>query len=260
MFWQSKKIEAVEIKCPPDKQTTTVELVKKQEKYIWVKGYKGTDKDMKCTVRIYKPFPGNLGCYSIYDDYIFKTTQYNLKETFVEENEPETCQNGFHFCLNLKDVFNHYQFNFENRFFKVEAYVKESDYIQAVANEHLNKDTKIAAKQIRFIEEVFPDYELLKSEGYLTYRSGGYGEYTISENEFDNLIAYGTQCWRNVFINEMSCYGYTKDFCELYFGKLFEKIYADNICKMKYILRKAKTLFDMKLSKDMSVYLLLQDT
>ena len=34
MFWQSKKIEAVEIKYPPDKQTTTVELVKKQEKYI----------------------------------------------------------------------------------------------------------------------------------------------------------------------------------------------------------------------------------
>lgn len=102
MFWQSKKIEAVEIKCPPDKQTTTVELVKKQEKYIWVKGYKGTDKDMKCTVRIYKPSPDNPGFYSIFDDYSFKTTQYNLKETFVEENEPETCQKWISFLFELK--------------------------------------------------------------------------------------------------------------------------------------------------------------
>jgi hypothetical protein len=94
----------------PEKATTPaeppVEAAEPQENWIWVEGYKGTDKDMKA-----------------YGDF-----QYELGKQYDYEGEIEICAKGFHFSRDLKDVFNYYDVKDNHRFFKVKALVKESDY------------------------------------------------------------------------------------------------------------------------------------
>lgn len=100
------KVAAV---CP--EETTTpeeppVEAAEPQENWIWVEGYKGTDKDMKA-----------------HGDF-----QYELGKQYDCEGEIKICNRGFHFCRDLKDVFDYYDIKRGHRFFKVKALVKESDY------------------------------------------------------------------------------------------------------------------------------------
>lgn len=94
----------------PEETTTPeeppVEAAESQENWIWVEGYKGTDKDMKA-----------------YGDF-----QYELGKQYDYEGEIEICAKGFHFSRAFKDVFNYYAVQNSNRFFKVKALVKESDY------------------------------------------------------------------------------------------------------------------------------------
>ena len=96
-----------------------------EEEYIWVKGFKGTDKDMRCK-----------------GDY-----QYELGKQFDldADVEPVTCSKGFHFCKDLESVFRYYKIGDGNRFFEVEALVKKSA---------LESKNKSAAKSIRFIREL----------------------------------------------------------------------------------------------------------
>lgn len=115
-----------------------------EEEYIWVKGFKGTDKDMRCK-----------------GDY-----QYELGKQFDLDTdvEPAVCSKGFHFCKDLESVFRYYKIGDGNRFFEVEALVKKSDleptgldqwskmYISVT-----NYDDKYAAKSIRFIRELTVD-------------------------------------------------------------------------------------------------------
>lgn len=121
----------------------TVKTIEEEE-YIWVKGFKGTDKDMRCK-----------------GDY-----QYELGKQFDldADVEPATCSKGFHFCKDLESVFRYYKIGDGNRFFEVEALVKKSDleptgldqwskmYISVA-----NYDDKYAAKSIRFIRELTVD-------------------------------------------------------------------------------------------------------
>lgn len=133
----------------------TIKTVEKDE-YIWVKGFKGTDKDMCCQ-----------------DDY-----QYELGKQFDldEDVEPMVCSKGFHFCKELKSVFRHYKIGDGNRFFEVEALVKKSDiepkksdtvragfdpWSKMYRSFDLYED-KYAAKSIRFIRELNVD-EVFKS-------------------------------------------------------------------------------------------------
>lgn len=121
-----------------------------EEEYIWVKGFKGTDKDMRCQ-----------------DDY-----QYELGKQFDldEDVEPMVCSKGFHFCKKLENVFRYYKIGDGNRFFEVEALVKKSDldpkkkeyakYDNAAWNLYHTSshyDDKYAAKSIRFIRELTVD-------------------------------------------------------------------------------------------------------
>ena len=121
-----------------------------EEEYIWVKGFKGTNKDMRCQ-----------------DDY-----QYELGKQFDldEDVEPMVCSKGFHFCKKLENVFRYYKIGDGNRFFEVEALVKKSDldpkkkeyakYDNAAWNLYHTSshyDDKYAAKSIRFIRELTVD-------------------------------------------------------------------------------------------------------
>ena len=65
-----------------------------EDEYVWVDGYKGMDKNMKC----YGGF------------------QYQLGGHYQIDNDPVLCKNGFHLCLNLCDVFSYYKPFGGNRF------------------------------------------------------------------------------------------------------------------------------------------------
>ena len=60
-------------------------LCKDTNEYVWVEGYKGTDKNMCCQ----NDFQYELG----------------VEVSLPEDEEPVGCKRGFHFCLELKDVF-----------------------------------------------------------------------------------------------------------------------------------------------------------
>lgn len=120
------------------------------EEWIWVEGYKGTPKDMKC------------------HDY-----QYELG---VQHDMPEgvpvvVCDSGFHLCLELKDVFNFYGVGDGNRFFKVKALVRKKDYeaytgVDIMIGISFYCDIKkLVAKSIIFESELTPDEVLNHTEG-----------------------------------------------------------------------------------------------
>ena len=118
-----------------------------EEEYIWVKGFKGTNKDMRCQ-----------------DDY-----KYELGKQFDldADVEPVICSKGFHFCKRLENVFKYYNIGNGNRFFEVEALVKKSDLEPKNKSKldqwsklymsFANYDDKYAAKSIRFIRELTVD-------------------------------------------------------------------------------------------------------
>ena len=121
-----------------------------EEEWIWVKGFKGTEKDMSC-----------------------KGYRYELGKQFDLDDDinPVLCEKGFHFCKNLENVFRYYKIGDGNRFFEVKALVKKSDwYSEQKKNRTCNlcqpysylpgfivSDDKYAAKSIRFIRELSVD-------------------------------------------------------------------------------------------------------
>ena len=128
-----------------------------EEEYIWVKGFKGTNKDMRCQ-----------------DDY-----QYELDKQFDldADVEPVICSKGFHFCKRLENVFKYYNIGNGNRFFEVEALVKKSDWDPEQKKNRtrnpygylpgfIGGEDKYAAKSIRFIRELTVDevFEVVSDE------------------------------------------------------------------------------------------------
>lgn len=104
----NKVMEAVDkVNESTRNEKTKTESVKPVDEWIWVEGYKGTDKDMRCR------------------DY-----QYTLGELHTMPNEADIkeCENGFHLCKKLKDVFEYYDVIDGHKFFKVRALVRKSDY------------------------------------------------------------------------------------------------------------------------------------
>lgn len=77
------------------------------EEWIWVSGYKATDKNMCCR------------------DYQY---ELNKQENIPEGEKIEECENGFHLCRDLKDVFNYYEIGNGNRYFAVRALIRKSDF------------------------------------------------------------------------------------------------------------------------------------
>ena len=109
-----------------------------QEEWVRVKGYKGMHKDMKA-------------------HYDF---QYELGKAYTVEDPDSVaiCEYGYHFSLNLKDVFRYYDLVNNNRFFKVEALVRKEDYDEygKVYTTTIFSDRvdKLVAKEITILEEV----------------------------------------------------------------------------------------------------------
>lgn len=121
---------------------------KVEEKWIWVDGFKGTDKDMRC-----------------------HNYQYELgkRHDMPEDVEIEECKSGFHLCLKLEDVYGYYAIKDDHRFFKVRALVREDDAADyGRRTGHFGRRDKLVAKSIEFISEctideifgAFPENEL----------------------------------------------------------------------------------------------------
>lgn len=196
--------------------------VVKEEEWIWVEGYKGTDKDMKC-----------------HNDY-----QFRLNEQFdiPEGEEIKECENGFHLCLNLGDVFDHYEFKNNNRFFRVKALVRKEDvkkygtydrtlplsfkYFSYSINSMINK---IVAKSIIFTEEVSLD-ELCESLNISSW-----------DDEYKTMA-------RSIGIRETRAVLNVKKLTELGYSEAFAKLVIDkNLYNTAYAVGTQEGLsMDMK--------------
>ena len=122
-----------------------------EKEWVWVEGYKGTNKDMKCR------------------DYQY---ELGVQHDMPNDEVIEECKNGFHLCLNLNDVCRYYSIGDGNRYFKVKALVRKSDKDQYGKSEMVTIDgwnqytgrtyNKLVAKSIIFISELTID-EILKN-------------------------------------------------------------------------------------------------
>ena len=100
-----------------------------EQEYIWVDAYKGTDANMVCKGKQY--------VMNVEDNY-------NGKVVLGKK--------GYHVCTDLKHVFKDYDYDFRNRFFKVKALVKATDY-----NHRNPNNTVLVAKAIKFVTEITND-------------------------------------------------------------------------------------------------------
>lgn len=115
-----------------------------KEDWIEVYGYKGLSNEMVST--------------NIIEECI---VPYTMKQTYRLENENSiiTGYRGFHLSSELVEVFEKYDPFQHNRYFKVRAIVKESEWNKLLTGRSLKNN--IAAKEIELLEEVIIDYETI---------------------------------------------------------------------------------------------------
>lgn len=159
---EEKKIDFTE-ETSEEVVSEAPEEAKPVEEWIWVTGYKGMDKNMKCR----------------------NNFQYEIGKTYdmPEDAVIEECSSGFHMCLKLNDVFSYVNIGDNNRFFEVRALVRKSDKDRYQAGASRNPYTytymykmdtglmektrlidKLAAKSIEIVRELTMD-EILKPLG-----------------------------------------------------------------------------------------------
>lgn len=211
-----KKYESVplaSIKAPEPKKETILE-----EDWIWIEGYKATDKDMKC-----------------------KGYQFELGKMFTHEGELISCKRGFHFCPELKDCFNYYNIGQGNRYFKVKALINvHQKYSFTPSGYHIysssgfKRDTdKRVAKQIEFLEEISPE-EIIKMQYPASYTK-------MSEKLKSDIIQFGAaQAFKLQSIDEL------KE-TNIYSAEMIDIIVANDKMKLAYALAKEDISQDTRL-------------
>lgn len=188
--------------------------------YVMVEGYKATNRDMTC-----------------------RNFQYELGKKYTIEGEPEICYNGFHFCLNLKDTFKYYHIDV-SRFFKVTCIVKREDILKF----NSDKDDKLVAKEIEFIEEV--SFEEMKP--YLKLPDCIIDQ--VEYNKYNKLGEY--EYFKDKFLMETS-EEFEYDIKSLFFDDYF-KMYSDERIQEKYdkLANRVKIINKQNVSLDTKLMLL----
>lgn len=168
-----------------------------EEEWIWVDGYKGTNSDMTAT--------GNF--------------QYTLNELYAMDEDAEIieCKSGFHFCKDLKDVFEYYEIGNGRRFFKVRALVRKKAYEKYGTKEDRwtfcgvplgNRVNKLVAKKIIlereltadeiFFEDKYADWT--EDEKKLALKEGC--ETVIKNRNVVKLVEVGYSEWFAKYVSE----------------------------------------------------------
>lgn len=178
------------------KAWTSPEEIVEEEKWIWVEGYKGVDRNLRA-------------CNNF---------QYEIgKEYSKSDIEPiEVCNNGFHFSKILPDTFQYYGVCCGNRFFKVKALVREKDYkkgyslpISSVYYYSVDSyQSKMVAKAI-ILEEEIGTQEIMEAYGV------DFEEFP-NEEDWELIREIGIELARkNKKINELVELGFSKPFALL---------------------------------------------
>ena len=97
-----------------------------EQDWVWVDAYKATDANMVC-----------------------KGKQYHMNVEHTYDGKVVLGSKGYHVCTNLRHCFKEYPYDFRNRFFKVKALVKRTDYQYRNPN-----NTTLVAKAIKFNAEI----------------------------------------------------------------------------------------------------------
>lgn len=234
---RNKKNENEKNMCEQLKQEQKEELEQleeQQEEWVWVEGYKGMYKDM-----------------TAYDGF-----QYELNKPYIAKGETSSCiafdnVNGFHFSLNIDDVFGYYKLTDNHRFFKVKGLVRKSEL-----NEYNNKSAfifpidKLVAKEI-IIKEEIADEELFKlSKKFLNMV---YPSKEVTLEDFKIIKKIGIVNFKH---NE-----FKKMFEELGLSELLiEIIISENSDKqLEKLYKLGKALRMENVSNDMFIYYLLKN-
>lgn len=145
--------------------------VNKNEEWIWVEGYKGTDANMCC-----------------------RGYQYELGKQFdmPEGDKVELCEGGFHLCPSLKDVFEYYRIGDGHRFFKVKALVRKEEFEDATgtpaarssSSDYMTwlhammfRGNKLTSKSIEFVSECTMD------EIFSAYKKGKFNSWSKKDKK-----------------------------------------------------------------------------
>ena len=124
-----------------------------------MKGYKGTDKNMRC-----------------------RGMQFEIGKSYHVDGDIAVCSRGLHFCENLIDVFDFYDNEDGNRFFEIEA-----------SGRIMREGRKSAASDIRIIKEL-SDVEINRTvygNGYGNGYGDGYGDGYGNGNGYGYGYGYG---------------------------------------------------------------------
>lgn len=194
-----------------------------EDEYVWVDGYKGMDKDMKC-----------------HDGF-----QYQIGGHYEIDNDPVICEKGFHLCLNLNDVFNYYDLFNGNRFFKVKALVKKKDldcYGKITFGTGIFPVNKIVSKQINILEEISSEEVLEVAKEKYPYVSTVYDLQSFSS--YDEFLISKIK-------SILSENGFTQLFIDLYVED------KKRVFDLSYILKEVAMVTSENISHDMAVYILM---
>lgn len=149
--FQERTARATHSSSKDENENTNSKPVTPAAEWVWVTGYKGTDRDMKC--RNYQYEMGKL-------------------HQMPEDEAVIDCASGFHLCLNMNDVAKYYEIGDGHRYFEVQALVRKKHYDKygmpdsecrgwfTLSFEDPIRD-KLAAKSIVFTRELTID-EILK--------------------------------------------------------------------------------------------------
>lgn len=223
MFWARNKRaeeilkEAKETNVPENNQMP-------EDEYVWVDGYKGMDKDMKC-----------------HDGF-----QYQIGGHYEIDTDPVICANGFHLCLTLYGVFDYCAPFNGNRFFKVRALVKRK-YVGKYGDLTLSDGAvayvdKLVSKQIDILEEISSEEVLEVAKEKYPYIS------TVDDlQDFSSYYEFLISKIKSI----LSENGFTQSFIDLYVED------ASRDFDKSYILKRVLMVTSENISHDMAVHILM---
>jgi len=116
--------------------------------------------------------------------------QYEIGKTYKFNGEIKLCEKGFHYCNELKNVFNYYDINKDIKVFKVE-----------ILGEFIDGDDKSVTNKLKVIEEIdISEWQKYDERNNLIYCKNSVLEYWKKYDEKNNLIHYkdsnGIEYWK----------------------------------------------------------------